>query len=157
MFSVRRVLLTIALGTAIGAGPAVAAPAMANHNHNNNARNFAALMTGNGVVNDDADADGWGAVNIRVRPNGQVCYTVYVRRVADAENAKIYVGRRGQELGSFVASLNTNGNWGSGCTWVGKFVAWKIMDRPTRFAVQVEGDDGAIRGQLMRSGGNGNW
>src|SRR5690349_25141464 len=100
MSSVRRVLLTFALGTALGAGPAIAAPAMArpwDDRDNDRSSRLETVLTGRGVVGEDRDVNGWGTVNLRVRPNrGQVCFTYFVRGVEDPENINVYVGRRGE-------------------------------------------------------------
>jgi hypothetical protein len=163
MSSVRRILLTIALGTAIGAGPAVAAPAMADHRHNdnNNSRSadLAALLTGRGVVNEPADSDGWGAANVRVRSNGRVCWTYWVRNVANPDNINIYIGRRGNpnSPGDVEVELDDSGSIGQGCTRVDRDLARLMIRRPHWFNVQVDGDNGAIRGQLFENRNNRDW
>ena len=164
MSSVRRVLLTIALGTAIGAGPAVAAPAMAEPWHNNNndrSVELAALMTGRGVVGEQADSNGWGAVNVRVRSNGRICWSYWIRNVEDPENINIYIGRRGNpnSANDVEVELDDDGSIGRGCTRISRNVARQLMWRPSSFNVQADGDDGAIRGQLRYNGNNnnGNW
>jgi hypothetical protein len=160
MSSVRRVLLTIALGTAIGAGPAVAAPAMAEpwHNNNNRSANLAALLTGRGVVDEDADSNGWGAVNVRVQSSGRLCWSYWVRNVEDPVNINMYIGRRGNpnDPGDVEVELDDDGSFGRGCTRIGRNLARQLMWEPNRYNVQVDGDDGAIRGQLFRNRNNNN-
>jgi hypothetical protein len=150
MSSVRRVLLTIAVGAALGAGPAIAAPAMAQHNDNNNNRStqLGAILTDNGVPN--GDEDGWGVVNLRVRSNGVVCYSYFIRRVEDAENLAVY--RNGDKK----FTLANHGSVGQGCRYVGWGLAQALKNWPMQYYVKVDGDDGSIRGRLFRSGGNHN-
>lgn len=154
MSSVRRVLLTIALGAALGAGPAIAGPAMAKHNSNdkNNSTKLSAFLSDRGMNN--GDEDGWGAVNLTVKKNGVVCYTYFITRVADAENLAVY--RNGQKR----FTLANQGSVGQGCRKVGWQTAWGLRNWPSNYYVQVDGDDGSIRGRLFRNGGgggNGNW
>jgi hypothetical protein len=148
MSSVRRVLLTIAVGAALGAGPAVATPAMANHNnHNNRTTQLGAILTDNGVVN--GDEDGWGVVNLRVRSNGVVCYSYFIRRVEDPENLAVYRG------GDKKFTLANHGGIGQGCRYVGWATAQGLRNWPSQYYVKVDGDDGSIRGRLHYSGGGG--
>ena len=152
MSSVRRVLLTIALGAALGAGPAIAAPAMAQHNsnNNNNSTQRGALLTDNGVPN--GDEDGWGVVSLRVRPNGVVCYSYFIRRVEDPENLAVY------RAGNKKFTLANHGSVGQGCRYVGWATAQGLRNWPSQYYVKVDGDDGSIRGRLHYSGGgNHNW
>jgi hypothetical protein len=155
MFSVRRVLLTFALGTALGAGPAIAAPAMAKPWHDDHDRDrsttLSALMTGRGVVDDDPDVNGWGTVNLKVRPRiGQVCYTYFVRGVEEPENINVYVGGWGNpnDEDDIEVGLRESGSYGAGCKRINPRVAWAMVRSPGRYNVQVDGEDGAIRGQL---------
>ena len=151
--------MTIALGAVIGAGPAVAAPAMAEpwHNNNNNrSADLGALMTRRGVVNEPADSDGWGAVNLRVRSNGRVCWTYWVRNVANPNDINIYIGRRGEpnSAGDVEVEIDDSGSIGQGCTRISRNLARRMMWRPSAFNVQVDGTDGAIRGQLFHNRNN---
>jgi hypothetical protein len=152
MSSVRRVLLTIALGAALGAGPAIAAPAMAKHNNNgnnNNSTRLAAILTDRGLNN--GDDDGFGAVNLTVRSNGRVCYTYFIQRVENAHDLAIYRGNNKITLANF-------GSIGQGCRKVSWQTAWALRNWPSQFTVRVEGSDGPIRGRVFRNGGgNNNW
>jgi hypothetical protein len=150
MSSVRRVLLTIALGAALGAGPAIAAPAMAqpNNNGNNNSTKLAALLTDRGLQG--GDEDGWGAVNLSVRSNGRVCFTYFIQRVDNAHNLTLY--RNGGNGGVELA----DGSIGQGCRKVSWKTAWALRKWPSQFYVQVEGNNGPIRGRLFRNGGGNN-
>jgi hypothetical protein len=159
MSSVRRVLLTIAVGAAVGAGPAIAAPAMATHNRH---RDFAAILNGSRVVvqpGTTADADAWGAANVRVFSRGRLCYSLYTRNLGTGIDAKIFESPRGDANAAVDArvTLDTVGRWGSGCEWIGKELAWKIMKNPSGYNVQVNSSTGAIRGQLFRNSNNHNW
>jgi hypothetical protein len=161
MSSVRRVLLTIALGAALGAGPAIAGPAMAKHNSNNDKNRsvqLSALLGDNQVVGEPADSDGWGAVNLRVRSNGWVCYTYYVSKVENANNLAVYFGGRGNANADNDKRLTLagGGTIGQGCKKVSKFFARNLSRWPSLYNVQVDGSNGAIRGQLHRGGGNNN-
>ena len=160
MSSVRRVLLTIALGAALGAGPAIAAPAMAKPNHgNNNSAKLAAFLNDNGVVGQAADSDGWGGVTLRVRSNGWVCYTYFIQGVAGAHDLAIYRGGWGDPNvnDDRRLTLASTGTVGQGCKKVSWKLAWALKRWPSQYNVQVDGTDGAIRGQLHGGGGNNNW
>jgi hypothetical protein len=165
MSSVRRVLLTFALGTALGAGPAIAAPAMArpwddDDRGRDRSTSLAAVLSGRGVVGEDRDTNGWGTVSLEVRPNrGQVCYTYFVRGVEDPENINLYVGRRGEPNSDddIEVELRESGSWGSGCRWVDRRVAWSMVRSPGRYNVQVDGENGAIRGQLRWNDQDRDW
>jgi hypothetical protein len=155
MSSVRRVLLTLALGAALGAGPAIAAPAMAAPMKY---RDFSALLSGSRVVAPTtADGDAWGAATVRVSSRGRLCYSIYTRNLGDSVNAKIYFARRGEanELGDARVDLDLFGRWGSGCERIGRDLAWRIMKFSSWYNVQANSNTGSIRGQL-RSNSN-NW
>jgi hypothetical protein len=154
--SVRRVLLTIAVGAALGAGPAIAAPAMAQPNNNNQSVQLQTLMTRYGVVGEPADQDGWGAVNLRVRPNGWVCYTYFIRNVENPQNVAIYAGGWGDPNADADKRLTLgSGSVGQGCKKVMWFTARGLSRWSSQYNVQVDGTNGAIRGQLHRN--NNNW
>lgn len=156
MSSVRRVLLTFALGTALGAGPAVAAPAMAKPWDNDNDRGrtvtLSTVLTGRGVVGEDRDQNGFGVVNLRIRPNsGQVCWTFWVRGVEDPERIFVYFGGRrdpNDRDRDVAVGLANSGSYGTGCRQINPRAAWAMVRWPSRYNVQVDGEDGAIRGQL---------
>lgn len=162
MFSVRRVLLTFALGTALGAGPAIAAPAMAAPWDNGNDRdrgrtaNLSAWLNGRGVVGDDRDRNGVGVVNLRIRPNsGQVCWTYWVRGVEDPIRIFVYAGGRRDRNDrdkDVVVGLANAGSSGTGCRSIRPRAAWAMVNRPSRYNVMVDGDNGSIRGQLRSTG-----
>jgi hypothetical protein len=155
MSSVRRVLLTIAVGAALGAGPAIATPAMAKPNQHRTAQ-LTAFLTGNAVVGEPEDADAWGAATIEVSSRGRLCYSVFTRNLGNDVDADIYRSRRGNanEAGDQRVDLDLFGRIGSGCEWIGRELAWRIMSNPSRYNVQVDSSTGAIRGQLRRSGNN---
>jgi hypothetical protein len=157
MSSVRRVLLTIAVGAALGA-TTIAAPAMAKPNQNRTAQ-LTAFLTDNSVVGEPADADGWGAATVEVSSRGRLCYSVYTRNLGNDVDADIYRSRRGEanEMSDHRVDLDLFGRWGSGCEWIGRELAWRIMNNPSSYNVQVDSSTGAVRGQLRRSGGNNNW
>ena len=164
MFSVRRVLLTCALGTALGAGPAVAAPAMADPWDNNRDRgravNLSAMLSARGVVDEDRDLNGWGTVQLRVRPGmGQVCFTYWVRGVEDPENINVYAGGRYDRNrdDDVRIELRDSGSYGTGCRQISPRLAWALAERPGRYNAQVDGEDGAIRGQLHSNDRNRDW
>lgn len=155
MKSVRRVLFTFALGAALGAGPVIAAPAMAKPFDDGHDRDrevsLSAVLSGRGVVDEDRDSNGWGVANLRIRPNtGQVCFTYWVRNVDDPENIYVYYGGRRDEnrAQDVEVELRENGSGGTGCRTISPKVAWAMVRQPGRYNVQVDGDDGAIRGQL---------
>jgi hypothetical protein len=157
MFSVRRVRLTCALGSALGAGPAIAAPAMAQPFDNGHDRDrdrsasLSAMLTPRGVVGEDRDQNGWGTVNLRIRPmTGQICFTYAVRNVDDPENIYVYFGgpRDYNRDRDVEIELRDSGSYGSGCRHISPRVAFAMVREPGRYNVQVDGDDGAIRGQL---------
>jgi hypothetical protein len=158
MSSVRRVLLTIALGAALGAGPAIAAPAMAkpHNNDNNRSAQLSALLTDGGVVAPQAgDPDGWGAVNLRVRSNGWVCYTYYIRRVDNPKITEVYLGGWGNANAPEDKRLTLgSGGIGQGCKKINKFVARAMIRWPSLYNVQTTGATVAIRGQLHATGNN---
>jgi hypothetical protein len=162
MSSVRRVLLTIALGTAIGAGPAIAAPATAkpndNKNWNNNSRELAAVLRGS-QASGMGDPDGWGLANVRVRSNGQVCYQLLAGRLSGTYDANIYYNERGDDndASDVRVELRTpSSGWAQGCKWVKPLVARNMMKNPSDYNVEIFADSGAVRGQLFRNGGNNN-
>lgn len=165
MFSVRRVLLTFALGTALGAGPAIAAPAMAspwdNDHDRDRATSLSAWLTGRGVVGDDRDRNGLGMVNLRIRPNsGEVCHTYWVRGVDDPIRIFVYAGGRrdyNDRDRDVVLGLANAGSSGTGCRKVNPRLAWGMARWPNRYNVQVDGDDGSIRGQLRSTGRGHDW
>lgn len=165
MSTVRRVLLTFALGTALGAGPTVAAPAMAepwDNGHDwDRTASLSAMLTGRGVVGDDRDQNGVGFVNLRVKPDsGQVCWTFWVRRVEDPERIFVYTGGRrdyNDRDRDVVVGLANSGSSGSGCRQVSPRLTWAMVRWPSRYNVQVDGEDGAIRGQLRSTGRDRDW
>ncbi|WP_204000792.1 CHRD domain-containing protein [Virgisporangium aurantiacum] len=121
---------------------------------------LAAVLSGRGVVDEDRDTNGWGTVSLQVRPDrGQVCFTYFVRGVEDPENINVYVGRRGDPNSDadIVAELRDSGSWGSGCRQVGPRTAWAMVRSPGRYNVQVDGEDGAIRGQLRWNDQDHDW
>ena len=158
MFSVRRVLLTFALGTALGAGPAIAAPAMAAPWDNGNDRDrgrtahLSAMLSGRGVVGDARDRNGVGMVNLQVRPSsGQICWTYWTRGVEDPIRIFVYVGGRHDRNDrdkDVAVGLANSGSFGKGCRQISPRVAWAMVNWPSRYNVMVDGDNGAIRGQL---------
>jgi hypothetical protein len=157
MSSVRRVLLTIAVGAALGA-TTIAAPAMAKPNQNRTAQ-LSALLGDSGVVAPQAaDQDGWGAVSLRVRSNGQVCYSYYISRVANPKTTAIYLGGWGNANVDADKRLTLGGgSIGQGCKKINKFVARNMMRWPNLYNVQTtSATSGAIRGQL-HGGNNNNW
>lgn len=165
MSSVRRVLLTFALGTALGAGPAIAAPAMArpwgddDHDRGRQA-SLAAVLTGRGVVDEPRDTNGWGTLSLKIRPSsGQVCYTYFVRGVEDPEDIYVYVGdrRRKNADRGIAIRLSESGSYGTGCKMIRPSLAREIVRWPSDHNVQVDGDNGAIRGQLVRNDRNRDW
>lgn len=149
MSSVRRVVLTIALGVAVGAGPALANPALAAPSH----RDLATLMTGSQEVPGPGDPDGWGAANVRIWPrSGRVCYTMYVRGVADVTAAHIHAGRRGAAGEVKVMLEAPTMGWARGCEEIAPELARQIVRRPSRYYVNVHSKSfaaGAVRGQLF--------
>jgi hypothetical protein len=155
MSSVRRVFLTIALGAALGAGPAIAAPAMAQPNNNRSVQ-LTAFLTDNGVVGEPADPDGWGAATIEVSSRGRLCYNVFTRNLGPGIDADIFRSPRGDANGpgDHRVNLDMFGRLGSGCEWIGRELAWRIISNPRWYNVQVDSNTGAIRGQLRRSGNN---
>lgn len=166
MSSVRRVLLTIAVGAALGAAPAIAAPAiaapaMAEHNNDNNrSAQLSALLGDNGVVAPQAaDSDGWGAVSLRVRSNGSVCYNYYISRVDNPKTTAVYLGGWGNANVDADKRLTLGGgSIGQGCKKINKFTARAMIRWPNLYNVQTTGATGAIRGQLQRGGNNnGGW
>jgi hypothetical protein len=159
MFAVRRltkssrILMTIALGAAVGAGPAIASPASAAPG---GAVNLSALLSG-AKENPAADPDGWGAANVRVWPwSGKICYTLFVRQIATPTAAHIHAGKAGVN-GDVKVELNApTMGWSTGCEWIGKSLAWKLAVKPSRYYVNVHNaayPNGAIRGQLWSAGG----
>jgi hypothetical protein len=158
MFSVRRVLLTFALGTALGAGPAIAAPAMAHpwdDDHDNDwgrQVHLTASLSGRGVVGEARDRNGAGEVDLKIRPStGEVCYDFWVRRVEDPMRIFVYVGGRNDPNDrddDVEVGLANYGSHAEGCRKISPRVARAIANWPSRYNVQVDGDNGAIRGQL---------
>jgi hypothetical protein len=144
-------VLSIALGVAVGAGPAVATPAVAAPAH----RDLAALLTGAREVPGPGDPDGWGAANVRIWPkSGRICYTLFVRRLAPAITAAhIHAGKRG-EAGPVVVPLEAPvPGWARDCDTIDPDLAKQIARRPWRYYVNVHNDGfpaGAVRGQLFR-------
>jgi hypothetical protein len=156
MSSVRRVLLTIAVGAALGAGPAIAAPAMAAPMKY---RDLTAFLNGSRVVvqpGTTADADAWGAATVRVYAKGRVCYSVYTSKLGTGIDAKIYRGGNGDgnDDADVRATLDMFGSVGSGCEWIPKIVARQMMKTPGWYNLQVNSNTGSIRGQLRKSGNN---
>jgi hypothetical protein len=159
MSSVRRVLLTIAVGAALGA-TTIAAPAVAKPNQNRTAQ-LSALLGDSGVVAPQAaDQDGWGAVSLRVRSNGQVCYSYYISGVANPKTTAVYLGGWGNANAAEDKRLTLGGgSIGQGCKKINKFVARNMMRWPNLYNVQTTTaapGSVAIRGQL-HGGNNNNW
>ncbi len=152
MSVVRRAVVCIAVGAAVGAGPALAGPASADTGTPHH-RDLRALLTGAQEVPGPGDSDAWGAANVRVWPErGTLCYTLFVRRVNGVVNgAHIHAGTRG-ETGKVVVSLKAPvRGWSAGCTTLAKADAAAIATAPRRFYVNVHSDvfaGGAVRGQL---------
>jgi CHRD domain-containing protein len=154
MSAVRRVLLTVALGAAVGAGPAITSPAMAHSG--TGYQSLSAFLTGSQEVPDPGDADGWGVANVRVWPStGKLCYTLFVRRVSEPAAAHIHAGKRGTS-GDVKVELNAPVHgWSVGCETIDPALAAKIAAKPQRYYVNVHSmafSNGAVRGQLFKRG-----
>jgi hypothetical protein len=81
---------------------------------------------------------------------------VYTRNLGNNVNAAIYRSPRGDAngMGDRQVYLDLFGSLGSGCEWIGRELAWRIMSNPRWYNVQANSSTGAIRGQLRRSGNN---
>ena len=151
--SVRRSLLTLAVGAVLGAGPVLASPAPAAP-PNHGSRTLAAVLTGRQEVPGPGDANGWGAANVRVWPwSGRVCYTLFAQRVDGTVNgAHLHVGPAGQSGGVEAPLEPPVLGWSRGCTVITTNVARQLARWPGRYYVNVHSTafpNGAIRGQLF--------
>jgi hypothetical protein len=152
MSSVRRILLTVALGAVLGAGPAIAGPAQADHG-SRRSRDLAALLTGSQEVPGPGDTNAWGAANIRIWPSsGRLCYTLFVRNVdGTIDGAHIHAGAWGVAGDVVVPLVPPVNGWSRDCLTVEKTVAADLVKAPRKFYVNVHSKAlpaGAIRGQL---------
>jgi hypothetical protein len=151
--SVRRSLLTAALGALLGAGPALAAPAPAAAPPNHNYRQLRAVLDGRQEVPGPGDRGGWGTATVQVwADSGRVCYSVSVRRLRGrVTEAHIHFGRRGY-AGGVEAELDPPvRGYSDGCTRITSNVASQLVRWPGRYYVNVHTTrypDGAVRGQL---------
>jgi hypothetical protein len=113
-----------------------------------------ANLTGEKEVPGPGDKDGSGHADIKVY-KARVCYELEVRRIKPATAAHIHLGLRG-EAGPIVAELKapTDGS-SSGCVAVPRALSLGLKEHPDWYYVNVHNEpypDGAVRGQLHRSG-----
>ena len=115
-----------------------------------------ANLKGSAEVPGPGDPNGRGKARVRVRPRaGTVCFRLRWRNIADPTAAHIHRGRKG-EAGPVVVTLFSGEADSAGCvTGQDADLLREIKRHPRRFYVNVhnaEFPDGAIRGQLKRSG-----
>jgi hypothetical protein len=152
----RRITPVAVLAAALAAGP-LAAPADAHlPRHPNN--NLAAFMSGRQEVPaNSGDQNASGVALFDLKPwTGRLCYVIWVKNVDGTVNAAhIHYGAVGSD-GPHVVDLVPPVHGASiGCTWVGRRLAWRLWWDPSHYYVNVhstEYPDGALRGQLFRSG-----
>jgi hypothetical protein len=145
MNSVRRIVTSVALGVALGAGaiasPAMASPHWGGNNNNDDSTRFSAVLRG----------DGWGAFNAELDEDGRFCYTLFVRNT-DADEAEIDLGNRTISLNDVRRGRST------GCKWLSDRTAWQLTRSRMGAEVRVEGDGDELEGRLRRQhGSHGDW
>jgi hypothetical protein len=144
----RRLSLLAALVLAlvmIAAVPVVASEARAT---------LEASLTGDKEVPGPGDPNGRGEADVKVY-KAKVCYELEVERIKPAMAAHIHQGGP-SVAGPVVVTLKepTDGS-SEGCTPISNELSKKLRDNPSHYYVNVHNRpyaDGAIRGQLRRSG-----
>jgi hypothetical protein len=124
--------------------------------HNNS---LAAQLRGSEEVPNPpgGDPDGRGRAHIELLPGfGAVCFLLDWRNIADPTAAHIHPGRRGVENPPAVELFNASNVREKGCVeGVDPALIRRIRRNPRAFYVNIhntEFPDGAIRGQLRRTG-----
>lgn len=119
---------------------------------------MAATLSGAEEVPDPGDTDGSGTSTVRWNSDTEVCWDIRVMNITlPSVGAHIHEGARGV-AGPVVVPFSppdANGT-ASGCTAVEAGLADRIRANPANFYVNVHTSDfpaGAVRGQLMMSGG----
>jgi hypothetical protein len=113
-----------------------------------------ASLTGEKEVPGPGDKDGRGDADVKVY-KAKVCYELEVERIKPATAAHIHRGGP-SVAGPIVVELKapTDGS-SEGCTAISNKLSKKLREHPSHYYVNVHNDpypDGAIRGQLHRSG-----
>ena len=149
-------LLTLAIVALAAVGMTFTAVGGAKHRRANHGKLLTANLKGSAEVPGPGDPDGRGKARVRVRPRaGTVCFRLRWRNIADPTAAHIHRGRKG-EAGPVVVTLFSGEADSAGCvTGQDADLLREIKRHPPRFYVNVhnaEFPDGAIRGQLKRSG-----
>jgi hypothetical protein len=151
MSSVRGFLLTVVLVATIGAATGGAGAESTTAGERPRV-SLTAFLSGSQEV-PPADPNAWGVANLRVGvTSGQICYTLFVRRVdGTVGSAHLHSGGRGVN-GAVKATLATSVHgWSQGCVNVGAALAADLTARPGSYYVNVHSSafaDGALRGQL---------
>lgn len=115
-----------------------------------------ANLKGKAEVPGPGDPDGKGKALVRVKPaKGRVCFRLSWKRIADPTKAHIHKGSRGV-AGPVVVTLFDGSAVEKGCVeGLDETLLRDIRAHPREYYVNVHNadfPDGAIRGQLKRSG-----
>lgn len=117
-----------------------------------------ATLSGTEEVPDPGDTDGSGSSTVRWNSDTEICFEISVRNITlPAAAAHIHEGAKGVAgpVAVPLAAPDANGA-ASGCAPVETGLAGRIRATPANFYVNVHTSDfpaGAVRGQLMMSGG----
>lgn len=106
-------------------------------------------LIGGTEVPGPGDSDGFGLAEVRVNPDGRVCWEISASAVRPIAAAHIHAAPRGV-AGPIVVTLDPID---SGCASIKGNLARVIAEHPRQFYVNLhnaEFPEGALRGQLLR-------
>lgn len=109
-------------------------------------------LSGEAEVPGPGDPDGFGVAVLQIRPaEGEICYTLNVKRIAPATAAHLHIGTA-DVAGPVVVGLEppTDGSVRA-CTSADPGLLADVVENPQNYYVNVHNRDfpaGAVRGQL---------